>query len=142
MFTFTNKPYNMRSSTLFSYLMDTFQPEAKVNEQATYKHTSAIVSHGKVIAVATNRIGAKARARKTGPRYDNSPHGSCTIHAEIAAIRSVGDLNRLRGADMYVWRISTALGRPGNSKPCAECQCVLEKCMREFGLRNVYYSCV
>jgi hypothetical protein len=132
----------MRCTSFFRYLMETFKPQSKVDQRATYQHTSAIVSRGKVIAVATNKIGAKARALKTGPRYDNSPHGSCTIHAEIAALRCVGDLNKLRGADMYVWRLSPALQKPSNSRPCAECKCVLEKCMREFGLRRVYYSCV
>ena len=130
----------MRSTTFFSYLMDTFTPQSKVNQRATYHHTSAIVSRGKVIAVATNKIGVKARPIKKGPRYDNGTHRACTIHAEIAALKSLGDLNRLRGADMYVWRFSTALGEPRNSRPCAECTCVLEKCMREFGLRRVYYS--
>jgi len=132
----------MRSTNILNYLMETFTLQSKVDQKTTYQHTSAIVSRGKVIAVATNRIGVRARALRTGPRYDNSIHGPCTIHAEIAALRCVGDLNRLRGADMYVWRRSTTLQKLSNSKPCAECMPVLEKCMREFGLRRVYYSCV
>lgn len=132
----------MRSSAFFRYLMETFKPQAKVDQRATYQHTSAIVSRGKVIAIATNKIGCTARGVKVGPRYENRPHGPCTIHAEIAAIRCVGDLNKLRGADMYVWRLSKTAGKPTNSKPCSECSCVLEKCMREYGLRRVYYSSV
>lgn len=120
--------------------MDTFKPQSKVDQRYTYLHTSAIVLRGKIIAVATNRIGVRARALRKGERYTHNTHGPCTIHAEIAALRCVGDLTRLRGADMYVWRLSPSIGKPSNSAPCSECRRVLEKCMREYGLKRVYYS--
>lgn len=132
----------MRSTSIFQYLMETFRLQSKVNQNATYLHTSAIVYRGKVIAVATNKIGFKARPCRSGPRYENKAHRPCTIHAEIAVLRSLGDLSKLRGADMYVWRLSPCQGKPSNSKPCAECTCVLEKCMRDYGLNKVYYSTV
>jgi hypothetical protein len=132
----------MPRKNFFGYLMETFRLQSKVDQRYTYLHTSAIVSRGKVIAVATNKIGFKARAFRTGPRYANKAHGPCTIHAEIAVLRSLGDLSKLRGADMYVWRLSPSIGKPSNSRPCSECTCVLEKCMREYGLNRVYYSTV
>jgi len=58
----------------------------------------------------------------------------------MMVIRLLGDVTLLRGAEMYVWRTSPTTDTLLNSKPCAECQCVLEKCMREHGLRRVYYS--
>lgn len=133
---------NMRSKNFFTYLMETFRLQSKVDQRYTYLHTSAIVLRGKILTVSTNKIGVRARALKKGPRYDKSTHSPCTVHAEIAALQNLGDLNRLRGAEMYVWRLSPSLGRPSNSKPCSECRCVLEKCMREYGLKRVYYSTV
>jgi Cytidine and deoxycytidylate deaminase zinc-binding region len=132
----------MRGTNLFSYLMETFRPQSKVDQRYTYLHTCVIVSRGKIIAGATNRIGARARALRKGERYTHNTHGPCTVHAEIAALRCLGDLNKLRGADMYVWRLSPSVGKPSNSAPCSECRCVLEKCMREYDLRRVYYSTV
>ena len=130
----------MRSKNFLPYLMETFRLQSKVDQRYTYLHTSAIVLRGKILTVNTNKIGVRARALRKGDRYDKSTHGPGTVHAEIVALQSIGDLNRLRGAEMYVWRLSPALGRPSNSAPCSECRRVLEKCMREYGLKRVYYS--
>lgn len=128
-------------SSLFAWLMETVRPSSNINSKKVGTHTSAIVKRGKVLVATTNKVGAKSRKGRTGPRYtEQHSYPACTIHAEVMAIRLIGDLSRLRGADLYVWRISPSCGRPLNSKPCSECQCVLEKCMREHGLRRVYYS--
>jgi len=95
----------------------------------TYLHVAAIVKRGKVIAMDQNRVGSRSRG---------SGFSEKTIHAERAVVKKLGDISKLRGASLCVWRISSINVLP--SKPCSECQVFLEKCMREYGLVAVYYS--
>jgi hypothetical protein len=65
--------------------------------------------------------------------------GRNMIHAEADAIRKVGDFSKLRGAVLVVIRI----GRTGDirySAPCHSCQCLIDKCKREYGLRECIHS--
>jgi hypothetical protein len=76
---------------------------------------------------------------KVGTRSHGSGYSDNTIHAERAALKRVGDMNKLRGASLVVVR----LGRDGHikySEPCCECRRHLDKCIRDYGLRYVYYS--
>jgi hypothetical protein len=61
------------------------------------------------------------------------------ISFEKAVIKKLGDFSKLRGADLYVFRVG---GEEHShfSQPCADCQMFLKKCMREYGLRFVFYS--
>jgi hypothetical protein len=95
----------------------------------THHHVALIVKRGKVLAQSHNRIGTRSR----GVGFSHQ-----TIHAERAVVKELGDLSKLRGASLCVWRISAMNILP--SKPCDECQKFLEKCMREYGLLKVYYS--
>ena len=102
----------------------------------TNVHVAIVVKRGKVIAEASNRIGS----RSLGSGYSKN-----TIHAEKNVIKSLGDISQLRGADMYIMRISTDKKKTGydkflGSKPCGSCQLFLEKCIREYGLKNVYFT--
>jgi hypothetical protein len=100
-------------------------------------HRAILVKRGKVIAEARNREGN----RSLGVGYSER-----TIHAEKNVVKKLGDLSQLRGADMYVLRHGRNGPHGDNrdgfilSKPCPSCQCFLEKCMREYGLKNVYYT--
>jgi len=99
-------------------------------------HLTIVVKRGAVIAKATNRVGTRSRGSGFSTR---------TIHSEKAAIKDLGDISKLRGADMYVMRMSREVNEDGechfmNSKPCPDCELFLEKCMREYGLKNVYYT--
>jgi len=99
-------------------------------------HVAVISLRGKVIATATNRNGS----RSSGSGY--STH---SIHAEKNVVKQLGDVSRLRGADLYVMRITkdhkkNNMNRLMSSKPCEECHAFLEKCMREYGLKNVYFT--
>jgi hypothetical protein len=85
---------------------------------------------GVLLGMSTNRLGTRSRG---------AGYSKYTIHAERAAIKAVGDISLLRGATMVVVRVSKR-GELMNSEPCCECKCVLEKAMREYGLRRVYYS--
>ena len=48
----------------------------------------------------------------------------------------------MKGADMYVMRRGRGENNTTlmNSKPCPDCELFLQKCMRKYGLRNVYYT--
>ena len=99
-------------------------------------HVAVIVMRGKVLAAATNRNGS----RSSGSGYSNH-----SIHAEKNVIKQLGDISKLRGADMYVMRISRDCKKVHTdkflcSKPCDQCQIFLEKCMKEYGLKNVYFT--
>lgn len=105
-----------------------------------YRHIAAIVKRGKILAIAGNSVGSRAR----GCGWSHF-----TIHAERAVIKSLGDLRRLDGAVLYVIRVppettdervKAAAPEMLESKPCHDCQIFLEKCMRDYGLRKVYYS--
>ena len=103
----------------------------------SHVHIAVIVGRGgKILAAATNKSGTRSRG---------SGYSDYTIHAEKNAIKQLGDISKLRGADMYVMRISSDREKEGLekfmcSKPCRDCTLFLEKCMREYGLKNVYYT--
>ncbi len=80
-----------------------------------------------MIAVGQNRVSYRRRS------------SAGTIHAEADVIRSLGDTQRLRGATLIVVRIG-GHGDLVNSKPCAACQRLLEKCQRQYGLHAFYHS--
>ena len=99
-------------------------------------HVAVLLKRGRPIAVATN---------KNGSRSSGSGYSDHSIHAERNVIKQLGDISKLRGADMVVMRISRDRQREGfekflGSQPCPGCQLFLEKCMREYGLKNVYYT--
>ena len=101
-----------------------------------YVHVAVIMKRGKVLAEAFNRNGG----RSNGSGYSNY-----SIHAEKNVVKQLGDISQMRDADLYVMRISPDRLKTGkhtfmNSKPCCDCRRFLEKCMREYGLKNVYYT--
>ena len=97
-------------------------------------HVAVLMKRGKIIAEATNGFGSRSRG---------SGYSERSIHAERNVIKEIGNIHDLRGADMYVVRISRSskvgCDQFAGSKPCCQCAVFLEKCMREYGLRNVYY---
>jgi hypothetical protein len=103
----------------------------------TKLHIAIIVKRGKILAEATNKVASRSNgAASRGSRN--------YIHAERNVLRTLGDTSKLRGADMYVMRIGK-MSRDSDiefrySQPCPECTVLLQKCMREYGLRNVYFT--
>jgi hypothetical protein len=85
---------------------------------------------GNLLAAATNRLGS----RSSGAGYSG-----CTIHAERAVLKMIGDISQLRGAKLVVLRVNR-FGDILNSEPCSECRRHLEKAMCVHGLARVYYS--
>lgn len=98
--------------------------------QNTHLHYATIEKHGKEIASSRNRVGSRSR----GCGWSNS-----TIHAERAAVKSLGDTSQLRGCVLTVVRINKQ-GKILNSEPCYDCIKFLEKCIKKYGLLKVLYS--
>lgn len=103
-------------------------------------HVAVIIKRSKILSVGTNRAGS---------RSCGSGFSSYSLHAERAAVKALGDLSRLRGAELFVLRVPAAGHVRGSgvaardllfSRPCHECTVFLEKCMRVWGLRRVFYS--
>jgi hypothetical protein len=95
-------------------------------------HRAVLVKRGQIIADATNNYGTRSR----GSGYSRS-----SIHAEKNVVKTLGDIHKLRGADMYIMRFSrTETIEFVRSTPCPSCKVFLDKCMREYGLKNVYYT--
>ena len=106
------------------------------DKQRQSLHVAVVVMRGKILASATNRNGS---------RSSGSGYSSHSIHAEKNVIKQLGDISKLRGADLYVMRISKDFKKANTdrflySKPCDQCQIFLEKCMKEYGLKNVYFT--
>jgi hypothetical protein len=121
-------------------LLDKFLSDSKTYRlplrHTTKLHVAIIVKRGKILAEATNKIASRSNGAATRGSQNY-------IHAERNVLRTLGDISKLRGADMYIMRISNG---PDNniqfkySQPCPECTVLLEKCMKEYGLKNVYFT--
>jgi hypothetical protein len=106
-------------------------PSAIMKSRLRNIHIAMIIKGKKVIAVATNFLGTRAKGCGFTDR---------TIHAERAVIKKVGNHKLLDGAIMVVVRITSGIRDISYSKPCETCMPHLEKCIREYGLKCVYYS--
>jgi hypothetical protein len=81
-----------------------------------------------VLAVGQNRVEVTGRGKSR----------SNMIHAEADVIRTLGDVQKLRGTRLVVIRIAPS----GiiNSKPCVACQCLIQKCIKKYGLIGCEHS--
>ena len=107
------------------YYMEIAGDVAK-NSTSHYLHGCVIVKGGVIISTGYNNY-SKGKYR--------SIH---SMHAEMDAIKNLKEKEKLRGASLYVVRISER----GfcNSKPCIDCTHKLIKIMNLYGLGKVYYS--
>lgn len=124
-------------------ILDRFKNDPKTTKLTLVNklvHVAVVVYRGKIIAEATNRIGYRSEGYST--YYNTAVREKRNIHAEENVVRVLGDYNKLRDADMYIMRLGRGENAENfiNSKPCAKCECFLNKCMRKYGLRNVYYT--
>lgn len=121
------------------HILDLLKDKTICNLVVSYKtsvHVAVLLKRNKVIAVATNKIGSRSRG---------AGWSDCTIHAEKNVVKELGNLELLRGATMYVFRISRCRTKEGvdkiqNSEPCYDCHIFLQKCIQKYGLRKVLYS--
>jgi hypothetical protein len=114
-----------------SYIHNKYEIESLLQRHNTQIHIALLIKRGKIIQSAINSIGSRSK----GCGYDHF-----SIHAERAVIKKLGDLRLLEGAFMVVIRIAKGTRQLVNSEPCHTCKCHLEKCIREYGMRCVYYS--
>jgi hypothetical protein len=124
-------------------ILDKFKNDPKTTKLTQINklvHVAVIVSRGKIIAEATNRIGFRPYGEST--YYNTAVREKHNIHAEENVVRQLGDYNKLRDADMYVMRYGRGDKNHTfvNSKPCPKCECFLNKCIKKYGLRNIYYT--
>ena len=116
------------------FLMDPNTMRMRQSETTSF-HIAMVVRRGKILAVASNRVGSRSQG---------CGFSTYTIHAERNVIKQFGDTSQLRGCDLYVMRIHhnrmTDERHFGNSAPCRDCQIFLEKCQRRSGLHQIYYT--
>ena len=130
------QPMTSNENWIFNYILD--NPRTLNLRYAHFAsiHVALLVKRGKIIAEATNGFGSRSRG---------SGYCASSIHAERNVVKEIGNIHELRGADMYVVRISRKKD-PHNdypiagSVPCSQCKPFLEKCISKYGLKNVYYT--
>lgn len=105
--------------------------ESTLTRHSTQTHIAILIKRGKMLDFAMNAVGSRSK----GCGYSRS-----TIHAERAVLKKVGDVSKFAGASLIVIRISKGTKAVINSEPCHACRCHLEKCIRCYGLKSVYYS--
>ena len=98
-------------------------------------HVAMLVRRGKIIQTASNRVGTRSRG---------SGYSKYTIHAEKNVIKQIRNLHLLDGCDLFIMKIHqhklTKELTFCHSSPCHSCQVFIEKCQKEYGLKNVYYT--
>jgi len=103
-----------------------------LKERQRQVHIAVLVKRGQIIAQATNNFGTRSRG---------SGYSKGSIHAERNVVKALGNIHDLKGADMYIMRFSReAEMRFVKSEPCAACSIFLEKCIKNYGLKNVYFT--
>ena len=124
---------------MFSSLRSDTLRYAQEPPHALSLHFAAVVKRNKVIALARNY--SKSTWRHEG--YDKSIRDrNASRHAERAVAERLGNMARLRDAEMFVWRVGHANGvshSDYNSKPCKSCEAFLDVCFKKWGLRKVTY---
>jgi hypothetical protein len=90
-----------------------------------FHHVAMIFRGRNLIAIGQNKTRTKSKRIHS-------------IHAEADVLKTVGDTAKLRGALLVVIRIAPS----GllNSKPCKSCEGLLQKCVREYGMRGWIHS--
>jgi hypothetical protein len=116
----------------------------KIDFRVPSLHVTAIVKKGKVVVIRSNRVGCSGHTQKRGSRYKLGP---ATLHSEVAAVRDLKSMKLLKDADIFVWKWKvdklmtiSCNSTIKNSRPCAECEAVLQSCARKYGIRKIYYS--
>ena len=121
----------LSKATALQMIQSEFSVDSVWLKHNTQVHIAILMKRGKILEIASNAVGTRSK----GSGYQER-----TIHAERAVLKKVGDISKLNGAILIVIRIMRGTKEVGNSEPCHSCRCHLEKCMREHGLRQVFYS--
>jgi hypothetical protein len=111
--------------------LDTLRHQIKEGKKKlelnTWNHFAMVYNgNGKLLCAARNR--PMTRASGCGADFH-------TIHAEMAALKRLGDLRRLAGCTLVVARITPA-GNLASSKPCKSCEKKLMLMMKRYCLKG------
>lgn len=111
--------------------------KSSYHPELTAKHSAIIVNSGRIIGQGINVHKTHPMAIKPILWFKSSRmlETSWTIHAEMNAIRSVKNKDLLRGATMYVARLSKRYGLR-MSCPCESCQYYI----RMYGIKKIVYT--
>ena len=113
-----------------------------------YLATYDAASVGKTLGISSlhlafvyDRRGARlaVKSNRPGNRSCGAGYDKYTIHAERAALRSVGDVSLLRDATLIVMRFD-GQGRLRLSAPCHACCRHIQAAISKHGLKRVMYS--
>lgn len=102
-------------------------------------HGAGLVdSSGNLISSACNKyIPVSIKDLKEGPRISGIKF---SLHAEEIVLNSV-HRKKLNGAKLYVIRISSLFpDKLVCSKPCQRCTKIINKFIKKYKLKSVYYS--
>lgn len=121
----------INKDTTYTMVKELISIDSLLLRHQTQLHIAILIKRGRILEIACNSVGSRSK----GPGY--SKH---TIHAERAVLKKIGDVSRLNGASLIVIRISKGMREIVDSEPCHACKCHLEKCMKDYGLKHVYYS--
>lgn len=91
------------------------------------------MKHGAIVVKSGNVLGMGINKTRNSPKIMKSAPLGCSVHAEVAAVRSAG--YNVSGATVYVARVNRN-GEHRNSAPCSECQKVLNK----LGVKRVVHT--
>lgn len=109
-------------------ILDKAKEQAELSDHPTFKLGAVIFTkRGRILSVGHNWLF------KTHPlirRYDEHK----TLHAECHAILSYPHKDKLKGAEIFVYR--KAKGGMANAKPCPCCMSIIKL----FGIKRVWYS--
>lgn len=93
----------------------------------TENHLAVVCGRdGAVLASAWNKCCTRSKCGCGSSDY--------TMHAEMAALKKLGDLRRLRGSIMLVARVTRG-GSFAASSPCPECRVKLLSVCEKWGLK-------
>jgi hypothetical protein len=82
-------------SLLESFLLDPNTMRLRQMQKTSF-HVAMLVNRGKILKVASNRVGSRSQG---------CGFSDFTIHAEKNVVKQLGDLSQLKGCDLYVMRI-------------------------------------
>lgn len=114
----------------FNYLIPLIIKRRKVLN-TRYLHIAILIKGKKVITYAFNKVGSRSH----GCGYNNA-----TLHAEIAVLKKLGDISAVKGLRLVVLRYGIRDSTWTQSHPCPDCQKILNKFIKHFGLHSVHYS--
>lgn len=126
------KQMSRYSELVNEFLLDPNTMKLRQTDRTSF-HLAILRKRHRIVAIASNRLGTRSRG---------SGYSRYTIHAEKNVIKTLGDISKIKGCDLFVMNIkSTSLGKSfACSKPCHDCKKFLLKCQTEYGLKNVYYT--